>query len=391
MDQHCSPGSRDRTAIEAAHGLDAVTEDGRASSLRAGADPPRSPVRSQSALAPTLAVTLGGLVAAFAWDARRVEHGDGEVSTLTQAATSFLESVITEPLHAIDFDEARYTLDTDSDGLPDVYEAVRFTSPSFADSDADSFEDLEELARGTKIHDPLDMPVAPARVRIGMTACADPNSVRVGSSLFFGAGDSGNYSVALAILTRGRLKLLPGWMASEISTINPVTRTTTGAGSGALPLGELFFMEARLPKDWVTSSGSLNFIVFAVHNATGRPVAAATMNLVAFANDQVVMEEASEHLPYSLPTPPGSNPPQASHVYVPLGGGSGPNSVPPTWTMASVCVTNSSQVGSGGGLVTVEVVSADCETVFDGRCPSTCQAKTGTTYQTIDPLFFTQP
>lgn len=377
--------------MESAHGFDAAERLDAARESRGPAVrrvPDRTSRASLRARLP-LSLALSGIavgVGALAWHLRPSAGIEG-----TTSSTPFLESLVAQPLHATEFDEARYTLDTDGDGLPDVYELVRYTSPGFADSDADSFEDLEELARGTKIHDPTDMPVAPARVRMGMTACVDPDSVRVGSSLFFGAGDSGNYSLALAILGRGRFKVLPGWLATEISTIQQVTRTSTGTGGGSLPQGDLFFMEARLPKAWVTSAGSLNFILFAIHNSTGRPVAAASMNLVAFANDQIVMEEATENLPYSLPTPPGSNPPQASHVYVPLGGGSGPSSIPTTWTMASVCVTSSSQVGAGGGLVTVEVVDASCQTVFDGRCPSTCNSKVGSTYQTIDPLFFTQP
>jgi hypothetical protein len=75
----------------------------------------------------------------------------------------------------------------------------------------------------------------------------------------------------------------------------------------------------------------------------------------------------------------------AGAVYIPIstiGGGD----IPATWSEDEICYQETIVVGVQNGIVTHEVISAECLEGWDARCRSDCGSSVGESFTTFDPL-----
>jgi hypothetical protein len=56
-----------------------------------------------------------------------------------------------------------------------------------------------------------------------------------------------------------------------------------------------------------------------------------------------------------------------------------------SWTPGQVCYQKTQAVGAGGGIITHEVVEAECKDGWDAYCKMDCPGSVGSTFNTLDP------
>jgi len=257
--------------------------------------------------------------------------------------------------------------DTDGDGLVDELELVLGTSPDFVDSDGDGYSDTEELARKSSPTNAGWVPAAGA-VGVGMAASFDGLFLHPVVALYVEDGDLSNKELKMGVLARGSIVHLPLSFFSANSTWTEVA----GAQAGA----KLFVFDPSIHKSYLMRTGSLSF--FATLSVNGKVVAADAINLLC---------KGGIPVQYFQTAPQGSGPPSyalgqgTGGLYTPLSG----DSVPMDWTPGEVCAQSLVVVGVSGPIVTQEVVSAACQSGWDGYCDSGCAATTGTTVDILDP------
>jgi hypothetical protein len=80
----------------------------------------------------------------------------------------------------------------------------------------------------------------------------------------------------------------------------------------------------------------------------------------------------------------GGGQPLSGSVYLPIPPG-GDGDIPMSWIPGQVCYQKMQVVGAGGGIVTREVVEAECRDGWDAYCKTDCASSVGSTYNTLDP------
>ncbi|MEM7517701.1 MAG: hypothetical protein AAF368_12365, partial [Planctomycetota bacterium] len=99
--------------------------------------------------------------------------------------------------------------DSDADGLPDAFEQVMQSDLDGRDTDSDGFEDFEERARGTNVHDATDFPTGPELAKLDLVSHATADDLMVGMTMYFGSGLNGRYKARIGVTSGGRIALLP--------------------------------------------------------------------------------------------------------------------------------------------------------------------------------------
>ena len=266
--------------------------------------------------------------------------------------------------------------DPDLDGLVNQQEKVLGTNRFQADTDADGFSDLEELARQSSPLFPESVPTSDG-VSVGITCRGGDDGLHALIALYlpdgrlrdkrFRAGMMvAGRTVALSeryLLRNGTLKMYPA--------LDPTARIAT--------------LDFPLTARFVRFFGHMDVFATLGDAPFGVAQAADSMHLIAFGQLVVLELKNPMILGTAILTGGGQQSGSISGVgsiYVPLPMGGGM----PEWTPGQVCVQQTSLIGVAGPKVTQEVTSAECQTGWDGFCPSTCAASVGNTYTTIDPV-----
>ncbi len=264
--------------------------------------------------------------------------------------------------------------DGDGDFLVDAQEKVLGTSRFHADSDADGYSDLEELARNTS---PISWHEAPAPGRpttVGMTAHGGlDGKIHILAAVYTTDMSLAETSVRFGFQTERRVAPLRNdWVAQNSNSF-----VTTAAGGHAL----LALIDLRVDPAAIHNQGRVS--IFATTSIVGSGVvqAAAFVHLLSI-DGTVVLAMPSPRTDVMLTSGLVQSPGATLYVPLPVGGGS----VPASWSAGEICFQRSMPVAVNGAVLTQEVVSADCLNGWDGYCPPSCTSTVGSTYATVDVI-----
>ncbi|MCB9914929.1 MAG: hypothetical protein H6828_07235 [Planctomycetes bacterium] len=270
-----------------------------------------------------------------------------------------------------------HLVDADGDGLTDEQERVMGSSPFFADTDGDGFSDAEELARHSRPMDAKSTPL-PAATDIGMTARGENGELRTVVAIYLADGNLASRTMQLGVVAAGRVVQLPPSSYLGASTIVQVPT--------AAPGGVVVLVDAPLDQRMVRSIGELSVFSTLVDLGPSVVVGAAAADLQVRDGVEVLMQEP--RLLVSASTTAAALPmsgPGHTSLYNPIPPGGG-GDIPATWTPGEICYQLTVPVAVSNGVVTHEVVGADCLEGWDASCRADCSASVGDTFRTFDPL-----
>jgi hypothetical protein len=266
--------------------------------------------------------------------------------------------------------------DPDGDGLDNLVEHVLGTNAFQADTDADGFSDLEELARKSSPLFPQSTPVD-QRLRVGMSAYGEGTRLHALIALYLPDG---------ALQTKSfKAGLLIGDRVINLSESYLRSHSQIKIQSARGPNAKVVVLDMPIAPSLVQRYGHLSAFATLGDDAHGVVQAADSIHLIAFGT-MIVLQTANPMIlgtssMTQLPPQQGGGSPIGS-IYVPLTSGGDTS----TWIPGQVCVQQTALVGISGALITQEVVTAECQDGWDGYCPSNCSATIGNTYTTIDPI-----
>ena len=266
--------------------------------------------------------------------------------------------------------------DADQDGLVNPQENVLGTNRFQADTDGDGFSDLEELARQTSPLFPESVPSG-GEVSVGITCRGGADGLVGLIALYLPDGKLRDKRFRAGMMVAGRTVAL-----SERYLLRNGTLKMHAAQD---PTARIATLELPLTARFVRFFGHMTVFATLGDAPFGVAQAADSMHLIAFG--QLVVLELKNPMILGTAGVTGGGQQTGSisgvgSIYVPLPMGGGV----PDWTPGQVCVQQTSLIGVAGPKVTQEVTSAECQTGWDGFCPSSCAATVGNTYTTIDPV-----
>ena len=264
-------------------------------------------------------------------------------------------------------------LDTDGDGLTNAQEQILGTNENSFDTDGDGYSDGEEFARHSAPTHPLNSPL-PSTVDLALSARGDSNRLVVVFSAYIGTMQPSEVNFSMGALLRSRVSQIPAWyfMREAWMTSSP----------GHIPGTSVVTVEMSLPPNFLHALGSVSLFGVLENQSTGAALAADVIDLgsaggVVYMRSKPVMQRSAQQVG-------GSAAPLAGSVYLPIPPG-GDGDIPMSWTPGQVCYQKTQAVGAGGGLITHEVVEAECRDGWDAYCKMDCSSSVGSTYNTLDP------
>lgn len=271
-------------------------------------------------------------------------------------------------------------LDFDLDGLSNDAEFALGTSETLADSDGDGFDDLEEFARHSDPNSASSTPL-PGDLGLNISACGTDAGMRLQIATYFTDGKLENKVFQVGAVINGEVRFLP-WVLQQQGV--EVTRRASASGD------DLVLIEVPFSESTIHQLGEIS--IFTVLSLDGSPTFAAAAGIDVASHEGILMliqpafderienaaEQASENDPFA------SQGPSAGSIYrpIPSGGGELPNS----WNPGEICYQATIEVSHDAGVVTHEVMAADCIPGWDSHCRSDCSSSVGEVFQTFDPL-----
>lgn len=274
--------------------------------------------------------------------------------------------------------------DYDNDGLTNLNEDVLGTSPFMSDTDQDGYPDIEELARHSDADDPTSIPL-PGNQDIAMLATGESDGLRIQIASYSSNGDFSDKNIEVGAVVNGQIRMLPGALAQTSVQIRRGDASNVGGG--------VLLIDFPFPETLVHRFGQVS--LFATMNVDGSAFVdgAAAVDLVSRDNVPMIILDGPERRMNLFQSQQiggggiggtGSGGSATGSVYKPIPPGGG--GVPTTWTPGEICFQASIRLSDEGGVVTHEVVAADCITGWDANCRDDCASSVGGTFQTFDPL-----
>lgn len=263
--------------------------------------------------------------------------------------------------------------DSDGDGLTDRQEHVLGTLTFSVDSDQDGYPDAEEVARKTSPIFPQSFPEIPG-LSVGLTAHDERDGLHAVAAIYLPTGDIQNLDIHIGTLVGRRLLLVP----QSTFLANSTVRFTSAHD----PRAAVALVDFRFDRNWVLVPGHLTMFVTIARTTTGNVLAADVIDMFNIGGIVTLAMVDPSPIHYlrvgrGSTTGPGT-------IYRPLTGTG--DDVPMGWSADQICYQTSLAVAVDGAMITNEVVTADCESGWDGSCPPDCQGSVGTTYTSIDPV-----
>ena len=293
------------------------------------------------------------------------------------AGVALVEDVVRPPvLHAAPVTDD----DADHDGLCDRFEKVLGTHLFLTDSDQDGWTDAEEFARQWLPGDGTQVMLNNQHVQVGFGAYGGDNMVHLVIGVYSIDATQHDKIFEIGKITRTVLEALPTqqWLANATMSVIP------GAAPGSTVSLIDIPISPRLVRNWQDASLYVTLRI----QATGTVAAADSIRLRYIDGVVVLVKQElfSGGSTTALTAGPhgAAGPRQGSGTFVPLPLSG--DDLPGSWTPGAVCFQTTVPVSAQGAMITQEVVSADCQQGFDGACPPSCTASTGSTFTTVDPV-----
>jgi hypothetical protein len=257
--------------------------------------------------------------------------------------------------------------DTDGDGLHNLLELGITLSPDHYDSDGDGFGDGEEFARGSAPNTSTSVPRA-SDAALGMGAYMSGGDLRGVVAVYVADGHVNDVSLAIGFATSGaRPQLLP---ANAYLSGMKVVEHELGPGPEKAVFFDLALSLAALK---AAPDGQMAF--FALGYRANQLVASSTIHLTYRGGGVLQL--------FELANLGGAKQGDVLPVVQrPVGG----SPIPDGWVPGALCFQEVEVVGFVGPLIKQEVVSAACQSGWDGYCDQRgCDASIGSTLEVLDP------
>lgn len=251
--------------------------------------------------------------------------------------------------------------DQDDDGIPDDQEVVMGTNPLAADTDNDSYDDLEEFARQSDPSDPSSIPVS-QRVGVGLASREEGGVFFLSSAFYLEDSKLDGSIIQLGMMIDGELADLPSSAIYSNATIS--------VHEGHNPEDSLIYLQSPLPSAAIHNLGFVS--VWSTVTPPGElfPMSSDALNVVSDPGGKVVLEfDVVEG------SPPGG-------VYTPI---TVPADIPASWRTGEICMQASINVGNIGPVVQHLIEAASCAPA-DAFCSPTCSNLAGGSIQVVDPI-----
>jgi len=258
--------------------------------------------------------------------------------------------------------------DTDGDGLVDELESVLGTWPCQADTDGDSFSDLEEVARESNPLDSSNFPLTldPSVAMVGFQL---GRRVHIATLVF--VPDGNLHTKCLRFGARVGEQMFPVSLAAMRGGAPIRVRNGSALGSKIVVLDPLIRAEAVLARRGAS--------VFATLAQQGTYLDAETCDFAALQGSLYQFVRISG-AGMTMPAPGGTGI-GLGHAYRPID----PSNQSPSNAMGEICAQTTTVVRVVGAVVTHEVIAADCVPGWDTFCPPGCVNTVGSTVRSIDP------
>ncbi len=253
--------------------------------------------------------------------------------------------------------------DYDQDGLADTQEWVLGTLLDQADTDGDSYNDLEEVSRAS---DPLDYDSIPSvqALSVGMYTYQENGWLNLHTAIYVDDGNVANLAFEFGVVVKGR----PLTIAS--STYSVGTKFFL-YGSPNDPRDKILVIEMPIPDSIVYNMGQVSLYSMVERNGLVPDGAVDIANLM--------VEEESGVITRIESSPAGVQG-GTGIVYRPLTG-----NIPTSSTPGQICWQKTTPVGNRGSSIVYEIEQASCE-AFDSYCSSgDCAGTVGGTLELPDP------
>jgi hypothetical protein len=262
--------------------------------------------------------------------------------------------------------------DTDGDGLVDRQERILGTLLSATDTDGDGYSDSEELARQSSPVYPQFVPELRG-LSTGLTAHGERDGIHAVIAVYIPNGRYRDVDLHVGTLVGRHLVVIPPSSFLPQSSVSFVPARD--------PNAIVALVDFRFDQTWVEATGHLTMYATVGRNGSGTIAAADVIDLFEVAGVPVLAMPDPNYLPAYDLTGGGH---EQGTIYQPLTGGG--DDVPAGWSPNQVCFQTSEEVGASGAVVTHEIVTAECESGWDGSCPPNCHGSVGSTYTSIDPI-----
>lgn len=272
--------------------------------------------------------------------------------------------------------------DLDQDGLSNEAEHVLGTQEGLVDTDGDGFCDLEEFARGSDPRTGASTPL-PGGLSLNMSSSGEDSGLFVQVALHYRDDDLSDKHLHLGLLAGGEARFVPSLM-TQVGVLTTHRQTLDGAG-------DVLLVDVPVPENMIHNLGDVS--VFAAVAVDGQPGFVAAAGVDLYSRDGVVHLLQRPRRPrYSRASFQQSGQQQqgsaggasSGAVYVPIAPGGG--GLPSTWNPGEICYQATIQVANTGGIVSHEVIAADCIEGWDAYCRSDCSSSVGEVFQTFDPI-----
>ena len=268
--------------------------------------------------------------------------------------------------------------DADGDGLCDAQEQVLTLNQNQTDTDGDGYSDLEELARHSEPQMIESVPL-PSTLDMGLTARGDSDRLVVVFAIYLGTLQPNDIQLSMGVLLGNRMGDIPPWYFMRDAWMTTVPGTEAGTS--------LLVVETCLPPNFVHALGEVSLYGVIEDAQTGVALAADVVDVSS--QSGVVFMRATPPIRSQVQVggiggPGSGGQPLSGSVYLPIPPG-GDGDIPMSWTPGQVCYQKTQVVGAGGGIITHEVVEAECRDGWDAYCKTDCASSVGSTYDTLDP------
>ena len=269
--------------------------------------------------------------------------------------------------------------DADGDGVVDAQEQVLTLNQNQADTDNDGYSDLEELARHSEPKMVHSTPL-PSTIDLGMSARGDSGRLVVVFAIYLGDLEPADIQLSMGVLLGNRMGEIPPWYFMRDAWMTTVP--------GHAPGTSLMVVETCLPPNFVHALGNVSLYGVLEDSQTGAALAADVVDLgsqsgVVFMRSTPPIRSVHSQVG-GIGGSGGGSQPLSGSVYLPIPPG-GDGDIPMSWIPGEVCYQKTQVVGAGGGIITHEVVEAECREGWDAYCKTDCASSIGSTYDTLDP------